>query len=79
MCESEGVTRPYGSPVDIGPELRAQHVHRLHAAPVQQPHRPLPHHLITRAEPAAVPAAPETVHLLQVSLPLRLRRPLSGV
>lgn len=56
------------SPVHVGPQLRAQHVHRLDAAPVLQPHRPLAQHLprgagpglvLARAGPSGAPVAGE--------------------
>lgn len=66
------------SPVDIGPEVRAQHVHRLDAAPVLQPHGPLLLHRPPVAGPAPVLARPGQVHpehLQQVS-PLEPPEPL---
>lgn len=49
--EGLGPSRRPCSPVDIGPEVRAQHVHRLDAAPVLQPHGPLLLHLPPAAGP----------------------------
>lgn len=61
-------------PVDIRPEVGAQHVHRLHAAPVLQPHGPLPQHLPAApvlARPGGVRPGHLPEHLPQVNpLPL---------
>lgn len=50
-----GPTRWPRSPVDVGPELRAQHVHRFHAGPVLQPHSPFAQHPPRSARPWAGP------------------------
>lgn len=76
------------SPVDVGPEVRAQHVHRLDAAAVQQPDGPLAQHppcsarpvrVLARLGPPGAPAAGEPAQqLAPTDVPRALIRPRVG-